>query len=152
MLTQNKLKRPYECFGIECGDGWKPLYQPIIDYITLYNSEHEETDSHIYIDQIKEKFGGLRFHWSGENLDQETCDTLSNMVREAEAKSYRVCEICGTHEDVGITVDGWYTTLCGKCTEKTITNSSWRQFRRWKCNDDGKIYIIDKDGKHEHVK
>lgn len=46
-------KWPYELFGIECGEGWKGLYQPIIDYIDKYNEDHEEK---IEIHQIKEKF------------------------------------------------------------------------------------------------
>ena len=34
-------KWSYELFGIECGEGWKGLYQPIIDYIDKYNEDHE---------------------------------------------------------------------------------------------------------------
>ena len=49
-----KPQYPYELFGIECGEGWKPLYQPILDYIDRYNEDHEEK---IEIHQIKEKFG-----------------------------------------------------------------------------------------------
>ena len=44
----------YELFGVECGEGWKGLYQPIIDYISKYNEEH---DDKFEIHQIKEKFG-----------------------------------------------------------------------------------------------
>ena len=54
-------KWPYELFGIECGEGWKHLYQPIIDYIEKYNNSH--TDK-IEIHQIKEKFGTLSFYTS----------------------------------------------------------------------------------------
>lgn len=136
---------PYEAFGIECGSGWKSLYQPIIDYVTLYNSEHEETDSRIYIDQIKEKFGGLRFYWSGENLDQETCNILNEMVRKAEDESYKVCETCGTRENVGITVGGWYITCCEDCITKRV--QKYGHMVKWRKN--GVTYMVDREGKHE---
>lgn len=135
-------KTPFERFGIECGEGWKELYQPIIDFIENYNKEHYGTGSFLEIHQIKEKFGGLRFYWGGENIDKETINTLTKMIQEAENKSYKVCEECGTRENVGITVDGWYITLCRKCIEE-ITKKRGVRNRKWKCN--GEIYII----KHE---
>lgn len=138
----------YEWFGIECGDGWKELYQPLVDFVIRYNEEHAGTDSYLEITQIKEKWGGLRFYWSGENVDKETCDRLSAMVKEAEDESYRVCEMCGTREGVGITVDGWYTTICSECLCESVKKHYVRD-RRWKegpYRGNGKIYIIGKDG------
>ena len=135
-------KTPFECFGIECGEGWKELYQPIINFIDNYNKEHEGTDSFLEILQIKEKFGGLRFYWGGENVDKETRDKITEMINDAENESYKICEECGTRENVGITVDGWYTTLCKNCVEE-ITKKRGIMDRKWRYN--GKIYII----KHE---
>jgi hypothetical protein len=40
-------KWPYELFGVECGEGWKGLYQPILDYAMEHNIE---------VHQVKEKF------------------------------------------------------------------------------------------------
>ena len=53
MKDNNEPKEPYELFGIECGEGWKKLYQPIIDYIDEYNKDKEGVDK-IEIYQIKE--------------------------------------------------------------------------------------------------
>lgn len=143
---------PYEAFGIECEDGWKGLYQPIINYIDQYNNNHE--DSHIYIDQIKEKFGELRFYWSAENISKEVEDKLHEMVSVAEEESYKVCEICGSREDVGITVGGWYRTICRKCLHELLNNPHYyKDEDKWKSREDGKIYIINKWGQtHEYVK
>lgn len=143
---------PYEAFGIECGDGWKGLYQPIINYIDQYNNSHE--DSHIYIDQIKEKFGGLRFYWSAENISKEVEDKLHEMVSVAEEESYKVCETCGSREDVGITVGGWYRTICRKCLHELLNNPHYyKDEDKWKSREDGKIYIINKWGQtHEYIK
>jgi len=65
----------------------------------------------IHIDQIKEKFGGLRFYFSGG--DEE----INGMVSLAESLSYRICEACGTTKNVGQT-GGWIYTVCWDCLQK----------------------------------
>lgn len=103
----------YELFGIECGEGWKKLYQPIIDKIDEHNNKFP--DNKITITQIKEKFAGLRFY--ADNTTEE----IDNMISDAEDKSYKVCEICGEEHNVGIlNCNGWYSTLCMDCTKKNI--------------------------------
>ena len=74
-----KHKYPYELFGVECGEGWKPLYQPILDYAMEHNIE---------VHQVKEKFGGLRIYLASYD------STVRKMIDDAEEKSYNTCEIC----------------------------------------------------------
>ena len=143
---QNNYKTSFELFGIECGPGWRQLYQPIIDYINEYNKTHDCNESFIEIRQIKEKFAGLRFYWGGENVPKDVCMTLNDMIRKAEAESYCVCEMCGTRDNVGLTVDGWYTTICEDCLRKSL-KGNYRDSRKWRLN--GKRYIINKEGKYE---
>lgn len=54
--------------------------------------------------QVKEKFGGLRFYYSGGD------DYIRGVVSMAEEMSYRTCEECGAPgtTDKG----GWIRTLC----------------------------------------
>ena len=110
-------KWSYELFGIECGDGWKPLYQPIIDYINKYN-EDKTDENRIEIHQVKEKFGGLRIYLS--------CYTeeLRDMIREAEEKSFNTCETCGKHIEKPITEGHWIYAECQECHDK------WKQERQ----------------------
>jgi len=72
------------------------------------------------IDQIKEKFGGLRFYYSGGD------DTIDGMVHLAESMSYGTCESCGSTNNVGRT-QGWIYTVCGDCREKNerIKERNW---------------------------
>ena len=140
-ISNDKDKYPFDLFGIECGDGWKSLYQPIIDYINSYNNIRD--DSFIHIDQIKEKFGGLRFYWGAENVDKDTIDKLREMVDDAEAKSWTVCEECGSEEEVGILNTGWVYTRCRECARKIVERIG--RDGKWMIGD-GKIYTIDKDG------
>lgn len=104
-------QEPYELFGIECGKGWNKLIIPILDYIDIYNSGQKEEDK-IHILQIKEKFGGLRIYVSPKPPE------LSKMIEDAEDQSYKVCEFCGSTEDVKQTSSGWIKTLCKNCREK----------------------------------
>lgn len=108
--SDEKPKWPYELFGIECGDGWKQLYQPIIDYIDEYNKTHN--DKPIEIHQIKEKFGGLCFYTNFKT------DELRSMIEDAEWKSHHICENCGKHIDKPITNNHWIYALCEDCYNK----------------------------------
>jgi len=57
------------------------------------------------IDQIKEKYGTLRFY--------TTCgpDYIQGMISIAEKESAHICEICGAKGELA-QIDGWWTTLC----------------------------------------
>jgi len=92
-------KRLYLCsFG--CGEGWRSLVEPIVKRVN-------ETEG-VYIHQVKEKFGGLRIYLSTYT------DGLSQMVDDAERASFKICEYCGTKEDV-TSEGGWIKTLCKEC-------------------------------------
>ena len=63
----------------------------------------------VTLDQVKEKFGTLRFYYSGGD------DEINGMVRMAESMSAVTCEECG---NPGKTVGGgWLTTLCKEHAE-----------------------------------
>ena len=108
MKNDNEQKEPYELFGIECGEGWKGIYQPIIDYIEDYNKDKEGEDK-IEIYQIKEKLGTLSFYVSKKT------DELRKMIEDAEAESYHVCEICGRHINKQIVEHHWVYGMCREC-------------------------------------
>jgi hypothetical protein len=58
----------------------------------------------VVVDQVKEKFGTLRFYYSGGD------DHISGLVRMAEAMSSCICEECGSSGR--IRGNGWVRTLC----------------------------------------
>jgi hypothetical protein len=110
----------FRLFGVECGEGWKHLYMPLLDLAALYGAT---------VLQVKEKFGGLRFYFGGGG---ENHDHLQAMVDAAEDASFRTCENCGEHGQEhymdGPTLKfrpkarrrsgGWIRTLCDPCAEK----------------------------------
>ena len=54
--------------------------------------------------QVKEKFGGLRFYFSGGD------DYIDGVVALAESMSYRTCEVCGAPGTSNS--EGYIQTLC----------------------------------------
>lgn len=59
---------------------------------------------HVFIEQIKEKFGGLRFYYQGGD------DYISGLVSMAEDWANRSCEMCGAPgKKMG---GGWIRTVC----------------------------------------
>ena len=58
----------------------------------------------IHVEQIKEKFGGLRFYYQGGD------DEISGMVRMAELWAGHSCETCGNRGERRN--GGWIRTLC----------------------------------------
>lgn len=61
---------------------------------------------HVIVDQVKEKFGGLRFYYHGGDAE------VSGMVRMAEVWAAQTCETCG--ESGTLRHGGWVRTLCDK--------------------------------------
>lgn len=64
----------------------------------------------VVAEQVKEKFGTLRFYYRGGD------STIDGMVRMAEAMSSRTCEECGNPGKP--TPGGWIWTLCETHTRK----------------------------------
>lgn len=112
----NNPQWPFELFDIECEDGWKKLYEPIIEYIQEYNKTHE--DNPIEIHQIKEKYGSLRFYTNYYTED------LRKMIDNAEHESYYTCEICGKYIDQPIVKNHWIYPFCKECFDNIHKKAS----------------------------
>jgi hypothetical protein len=69
---------------------------------------------YIHIEQIKEKFGGLRFYYSGGD------DTIGGMVTMAEVWASQSCETCGNRGKSRN--GGWIRTLCDQHEEERRVN------------------------------
>jgi type IV secretion system protein VirD4 len=92
-----------ERYRSSVGCGWYGLLAPIFEEINLFNENHKGKE--IEIDQIKEKYGTLRFYTT-------SCpDYIKGMITLAEEESGHICEICGARGET-ILINGWYTTLC----------------------------------------
>lgn len=94
-------------FGCSCGDGWYNLI-----YDACYRMMESGLQPETTFLQIKEKFGGLRLYMAGATPE------IAAIAETAEEESYKICDNCGSHEDV--TSEGnWVATLCKKCRNKS---------------------------------
>lgn len=93
--------------GMGCGsgisDGWMNLVVELDAKIAAIYPDYT-------IDQIKEKFGGLRYYIG--KVPKEHFDEIHNLIHEAEAKSVKVCEECGEPGKRTTLDSGWCRTLC----------------------------------------
>jgi len=90
-------------FGLECNDGWFDIIWKVCLDIRATGKDKE-----FFFTQIKEKFGGLRLYCNYAHSD------VWDIIDAAEEESYKVCENCGSRDQV--TSEGsWITTLCGEC-------------------------------------
>ena len=95
-----KLFSNQQFWGFECGDGW----YDILDHLCGAIKEHTYDSDEVTVDQVKEKFGRLRFYLSRED------DVIHGMVSMAEYMSGHTCEMCG--ERGTMSTKGWMVTLC----------------------------------------
>jgi hypothetical protein len=100
-----KQSNPYD-YGFDINDGWYKLVYELILKIRINDEAKGKWVTKVT--QCKEKFGGLRFYVTG------TSDKNWDLIREAENKSYGVCEVTGSEVEVGIWNSGWVITLCKK--------------------------------------
>ena len=95
------------CWGFSCGDGWFNILDQLMGNIQHHidwKNKKEEVVPQVTLDQVKEKFGTLRFYYTGGD------DVIDGMVTMAESISGVTCEECGSPgKRVG---GGWVTTLC----------------------------------------
>jgi hypothetical protein len=93
------------CWGFECDNGWFDL----IWMLSLaLEDESKQSNAPIVAQQVKEKFGGLRFYISGN-------ERAYSLAYLAENASYQVCETCGSNSGRMHHRGTWLKTLCVKC-------------------------------------
>lgn len=92
----------------ENGPGWNDLIDPLEARVEKLGGT---------VQQIKEKFGGLRFYYSPAETYSVQADAawaaLQDDVDQAERDSYKLCEMCGK-SGVLMTTGTWLKTLCAE--------------------------------------
>lgn len=128
LLAQQQLEAQYpDMFakyygGLDIAYGWVKIVSELLRAI----KDHEDNLLRqrgpgyfgteyfpVVIDQIKEKFGGLRFYYSGGDR------YVDGLVTMAELWAWQTCEICGEAGEPRKL--GWMRTLCDKHYQGTQT-------------------------------
>jgi hypothetical protein len=102
------------CWGFECGDGWFTILDQLMSniqhHIDWTNKNFEKGYKQykqvpqVTLDQVKEKFGTLRFYYYGGD---DYCRGAESMAASMTA---RTCEDCGNPGK--LLTQGWHRTLC----------------------------------------
>jgi hypothetical protein len=91
--------------------------QDRIDSVTFYDKEGEHTVPQLICTQIKEKYGGLRFYYTGGDAVCEGMIDLTTFIL------WNKCERCGSDKNIG-TTEGWISRICENCKGD---NLSWKK-------------------------
>jgi hypothetical protein len=73
---------------IACLPGWLNLIDELCRTLQIHLDSHPDVPQ-VKVLQVKEKFGGLRFYFSGGDT------ACHEAVAAAEERSLSVCEVCG---------------------------------------------------------
>jgi hypothetical protein len=121
-LWEDEAKRyPVERYGLGVGRGWYPI---VADLVREIREIDEARGTSSKLQQIKEKFGGLRFY-----LQEATHDHWE-AISQAESKSLETCEECGAP---GLTYnDGWLRILCREdALKRWEDRPEWKAEKPW---------------------
>ena len=89
--------------SFDCDDGWFDIIYDLCSEIDCILTDEDRLT--FTVDQVKEKYGTLRFYTSWESPE------ITKLIRAAEDLSSETCEICGKKGKLMIS-GGWYKTIC----------------------------------------
>lgn len=96
------------CWGFDHGNGWYNLINSLCSCIQHYLDYKPEV-SQVVVDQVKEKYGSLRFYFHGGD------EYIRGLVKMVEYLSESTCEICGNPGK--IKDDGRIKVRCDSCSD-----------------------------------
>lgn len=99
-IEQLEERYPTAYGNVFCGFYVGPGWLPILDEL---GAELERLGVHVQ--QVKEKFGGLRVY-----TDADGTEEVDTLIREACRRANKTCEECG--EPGTLRKGGWLQTLC----------------------------------------
>ena len=107
-------------FGIQHHSGWNSIIERLLAKIEAHLAEKyaagfRDPDYGFQIDQIKEKFGTLRFYVCGAD------DQIFQWIVEAERETAHTCEVCGATGSLHCRIGGyWVYTRCPQCADPAV--------------------------------
>lgn len=92
-------------YGCAVPEGWKDIVLETDEMLAHIDPDYE-------IQQIKEKFGTLRYYfYSANSLSSIEGKIMYAIASAAEAKSSNLCQECGKYGET-LSDRGWVATLC----------------------------------------
>lgn len=106
-------------WGIDTEEGWYKLLDVCMEKLQYFCNlcSKDGREVQVVANQIKEKFGTLRFYTSVYGGDNIQHDIIDDIIDQAERKSAYICEVTGEHGSL-CNRGGWFKTLCRKEARK----------------------------------
>lgn len=99
-----------QSFGVSTNPGWFPLIEKLLLDIRALPQE----EGMVRINQIKEKFGGLRVYVEVSG-SEDFKERVYAMIEQAEKEAAHTCEFCS--EPGALRKGGWMRVTCEKHSE-----------------------------------
>ncbi len=113
--VSNRFSFIIKPFGFETGPGWRPMLWELLEKIEVITIPYK---IEIELQQIKEKFGSLRFyymtHYKEPNVEinNEAAKLIEDLVDIYEEKSYHICDMTGKYYKYRIESGSWVHACC----------------------------------------
>lgn len=109
-----EINQKYPSCGFYIGDGWFPIVADALRKMSLLDIKWR-------LDQVKQKFCGLRIYYSFVNREdyenkREVYDQMKEIVKQAQELCAEMCEFCGELHGLEIPKSG--LALCKECDRK----------------------------------
>lgn len=125
-------------WGIDVEDGWYNLLDECMEKLQYFCDLCTKDDKEVQVvaDQIKEKFGGLRFYVSVYGADRIEDQIVEDIISKAERKAVNTCEVTGESGCL-CKRGGWMKTLCRQEARKhNYTACDDEMEKYWKKKDE----------------
>lgn len=135
----------YTCmaFGLDVEDGWYDLLDHCMEKMQyccdFFSSDGDGGEVQVVADQIKEKFGGLRFYVSVYGANEIENRIIDDIISSAERKAANTCEVTGENGTL-CHRGSWYKTLC---------RAEARKLGYVACDEETEKYWKTKDAKDQ---
>lgn len=103
--------------GVSCPIGWYELVKYTLEYVAFV-LKHSKSEATFTVEQIKEKFGGLRLYYYLDTEDEFLKGQVAGFIQYAEGWSFRTCDVCGGSGSRRNT--SWIRTLCDEHYEEYL--------------------------------
>ena len=111
-------------WGLAIGDGWYDIFHRLLT--TLQWQTDKNSYKQVVAEQVKEKFGSMRFYYRFEETEQsKNCEFdrpneyLRGLVDFATGMTGEICDVCGKKGDSG-SKTGWIRVRCDEHRDNKI--------------------------------
>lgn len=101
-----------ENFYFSIHSGWLDIVDNLCSNIVKRIKESD--NSSVTVDQVKQKFGTLRFYVSIISDDEQFKKDIYKLISDAEVTTEKFCEFCGANAELNRN-GRWWFTLCNLC-------------------------------------